>query len=81
MQCCVTLFIKKDVIVCLSGVIGRVLAQEVENGGSIVGPVDEVNDGDLARVGQRCTEVRKLLSGNPGIKPRAVGFEIDRSVD
>ena len=42
------LFIKENVVIHLSRIIGRVLAQEVENCGSIIGPVDEVNDGDLA---------------------------------
>jgi len=79
-QRCMALFIKEDIVVRLSRIIGGVLAQEVENCGGIVGPVDEVNNGDLARVRQRCAKVRKLLSGDPGIKPRVVSLKIRWSV-
>jgi len=80
-QCCMTLFVKEDIVVHLARIIGRVLTQEVEHCGGIIGPVDEVNDGDLARVRQRRPEVRKLLGGDPGIEPGAVGLEIHRPVD
>lgn len=81
MQCSMTLFIKENVVFHLSRVIRRVLTQEVENRHSIVGPVDEVNYSDLARVRQGRTEVRKLLDGNPGIKPRAVSLKSRRPVN
>ena len=49
-QCCMTLFVKENIVVHLSRIIGRVLTQEVENCCGIIGPVNEVDDGDLARV-------------------------------
>ena len=46
------LFVEEKIVVHVSGIIGRVLTQEVENCSSIVGPMNEVNDCDLARIGQ-----------------------------
>lgn len=80
-QCCVTLFIQEDIVVHLSGIIGRVLAQEFENCSIIIGPVDKVNDGDLSRVREGCAEVRKLLCGDPSIKPRVMGLKSCRRID
>lgn len=81
MQCCMTLFIEENVVVHLSRIIRRVLTQEVEHCNSIIGTVDEVHDGYLARVRKRCTEIRKFLCGDLGIKPRAVGLESHRPVN
>jgi hypothetical protein len=81
MQCGVTLFIEENVVVHLSGVIRGVLTQEVENRCSTVGLVEKVNYSDLARIRQWCTEVRKLLGRDPGIKPSAVGLKSHRPVN
>lgn len=75
------LFIEENVVVHLSRIIRRVLTQEVENRCCIVGPVDEVNYGDFPRVREGCTEVRKLLGGDPGIKPRTVDLKSHRTVN
>ena len=76
-----TLFVEENVEVHLSRVIMRVLTQQIQNRCSIVGSVEEVNYSDLARVGEGCAEVRKLLGGDPGIKSRAVGLKSRRSVN
>jgi hypothetical protein len=81
MQRSVTLLIKEDIVIHLPRIIRRVLTQELENCSSIIGPVDKVGDGDLARVGQGRTEVRKFLGGDPCIKPRAIGLKVCRSIN